>query len=95
MAVALTALLAGQAASAPDAVVVAEELPVRTNPESEATVEFTLHAGTRVDLGRTVGEYREILFSDKLRGWGETDGLAELGVAGTVPLPPEAAAETR
>jgi hypothetical protein len=58
--------------------VVSAELPVRSNPEAEATVEFTLHAGTRVRLGREMRGFREILFSDKLRGWGEARALARL-----------------
>ena len=71
-------IMAGQAAGAPNAVVVSDELPVRSNPEPEATTEFTLHAGTRVRLGRDAHGFREVLFSEKLRGWGAADGLADL-----------------
>jgi hypothetical protein len=83
-------LRAGQHWTAPNAVVVAEELPVRSNPDGEATVEFTLHAGTRVRVGREARGFREVLFSDKLRGWGGADGLALLGAARPAGLPPAA-----
>jgi hypothetical protein len=71
-----------QASGAPAAVVVADELPVRSNPDPDATVEFTLHAGSRVRLGRTSGEFREVLFSEKLHGWGSAEGLAGLSDQG-------------
>ena len=75
------------ARTAPNAVVVAEECAVRSNPDSEATVEFTLHAGTRVRVGRERHGFREVLFSDKLRGWGAADALALLGEGRPVDLP--------
>jgi hypothetical protein len=77
-----TGVKALQAGSGPGAVVVADELAVRSNPDPEATVEFTLHAGTRVRLGRSVRGFREVLFSEKLRGWGASEGLAELDASG-------------
>jgi hypothetical protein len=80
-----------QASGEPTAVVVADELPVRSNPDPEATVEFTLHAGTRVRLGRTSGGFREVLYSEKLHGWGSADGLAGLSDLGVR----EAASRTR
>ncbi len=70
------------ASGAPAAVVVVEELPVRSNPDPEATVEFTLHAGTRVRLGRTSDGFREVLYSEKLHGWGSAEGLAGLSDLG-------------
>jgi hypothetical protein len=71
-----------QASGAPTAVVVVEELPVRSNPDPEATVEFTLHAGTRVRLGRISDGFREVLYSEKLHGWGSAEGLAGLSDLG-------------
>jgi hypothetical protein len=71
-----------QASGEPTAVVVVEELPVRSNPDLEATVEFTLHAGTRVRLSRTSDGFREVLYSDKLHGWGSAEGLAGLSDLG-------------
>jgi hypothetical protein len=71
-----------QASGVPTAVVLADELPVRSNPDPEATVEFTLHAGTRVRLGRTSGSFHEVLYSGKLHGWGSADGLASLSDGG-------------
>ncbi len=72
----------GQASGAPEAVIVADEVAVRSNPDPEATVEFTLHAGTRTRLGRSGGDFQEILYSEKLHGWGPADGIAELSDPG-------------
>lgn len=80
-----------QASGAPTAVVVTEELPVRSNPDPEATVEFTLHAGTRVRLGRSSEGFREVRYSEKLHGWGSAEGLAGLSDLGAR----EAASRTR
>lgn len=67
-----------QRESRPDGVVVAEELPVRSNPDSGATVEFTLHAGTTLRLGREAPGFREVIFSDQLQGWADADGVLDL-----------------
>jgi hypothetical protein len=80
-----------QASGAPTAVVVTEELQVRSNPAPEATVEFTLHAGTRARLGRASDGFREVLYSEKLHGWGPAEGLAGLSDIGVR----EAASRTR
>ncbi|MBK8230195.1 MAG: BatD family protein [Candidatus Eisenbacteria bacterium] len=73
-----TGVLALRDLQRPNAVVVAEELSVRSNPDFGGTVEFTLHAGTLVRLGRARGEFREVLFSDRLKGWADAVSLARL-----------------
>lgn len=73
-----TGVLALRDFQRPNAVVVAEELSVRSNPDFGETVEFTLHAGTLVRLGRSRGEFREVLFSDRLKGWADAVSLARL-----------------
>ncbi|MFN8549631.1 MAG: BatD family protein [Candidatus Eisenbacteria bacterium] len=73
-----TGVLLLGAAQRPNAVVVGEELAVRSNPDAGGTVEFTLHAGTRVRLGRERAGFREVLFSERLRGWADAAGLAAL-----------------
>lgn len=80
--VAGTLVKLAQASGSPTAVVVTDELQIRSNPDPEATVEFTLHAGTRVRLGRMSGGFREVLYSEKLHGWGSAEGLAGLSDAG-------------
>jgi tetratricopeptide (TPR) repeat protein len=62
----------------PDAVVVVEDAPVRSNPDAAATVEFTLHGGTLLRLGRMAPGFREVLFSDELHGWTDEGNLAPL-----------------
>ena len=73
-----TGVLALREMQRPNAVVVAEELQVRSNPDASGTVEFTLHAGTRVRLGRERAGFREVLFSERLRGWADSGALASL-----------------
>lgn len=78
IAAAWSVVQAARASGRPDGVVVAAEAPVRSNPSSDATIEFTLHGGTLVRLGRERGDYVELLFSERLRGWAERSHLAEL-----------------
>lgn len=68
-----------QAETRPDAVVVAESAPVRSNPDGKATVEFHLPGGTLFRTGREAPGFVEVLYSDELRGWMETSGLAKVG----------------
>ena len=72
-------VLAIQAETRPDAVVVAESAPVRSNPDGKATVEFHLPGGTLFRTGREAPGFVEVLYSDELRGWMETSGLAKVG----------------
>ncbi len=78
IAVAWSAVQAARDSGRPDGVVVAAESPVRSNPTPDATIEFTLHGGTLVRIGRERGDYVELLFSERLRGWAERSHLAEL-----------------
>lgn len=72
-------VLAVQAGTRPDAVVVAESAAVRSNPEARATVEFHLPEGVRFRVGRTAPGFVEVLFSDELRGWTEAGNMARIG----------------
>lgn len=67
-----------QMRGAADAVVVADELEVRSNPDPGATLEFTLHAGTQVRLGRRQEMFTEVLLGSRMRGWAGSRGLASL-----------------
>jgi tetratricopeptide (TPR) repeat protein len=62
-------LKAYQVASAPSGVVVAEEAQVLSGPREGETVQFILHGGTLLHLGREAGDWREIWLSDQMRGW--------------------------
>jgi tetratricopeptide (TPR) repeat protein len=62
-------LKAYQVASAPTGVVVAEEAQVLSGPRAGETVQFILHGGTLLHLGREAGDWREIWLSDQMRGW--------------------------
>jgi tetratricopeptide (TPR) repeat protein len=72
-------VLAVQADTRPGAVVTAESAQVRSNPDARATVEFHLPAGTLFRTGREAPGYVEVLYSDELRGWTSTDGIAWIG----------------
>lgn len=73
-----TGMKALQMTGAPDAVVVAGELDVRSNPDAKATLEFTLNAGTQVRLGRRQEGFTEVLLGTRMRGWADFRGLASL-----------------
>lgn len=62
----------------PNAVVVTDEAAVRSNPDDAATVEFTLHGGTLLRMGRRAPGFREVIFSDELHGWTDDSNLAPL-----------------
>lgn len=79
--VAFAGIQALREARRPNAVVVADELPVRSNPDALATVEFSLHAGTTLRLGRSTPGFCEVLFSERLRGWADEAGVARLRAA--------------
>jgi hypothetical protein len=51
---------------------------VRSNPDESATVEFTLHGGTLLRMGRSAPRFREVHFSDELHGWTDEGNLAPL-----------------
>jgi len=82
------AMKAVQEAAGGGGIVVAASTAVRSNPDPEATVEFTLEAGTRVRLGRSAGGFHEVLYSDKLRGWASREDLARLDARGADALAP-------
>ncbi|MCA9728971.1 MAG: BatD family protein, partial [Candidatus Eisenbacteria bacterium] len=73
-----TAVQAIQYRTRPNAVIVADELAVRSNPDPSATVEFTLHGGTLLRTARTAPGFREVRFSNELHGWADETGVAPL-----------------
>ncbi len=54
-------------------VVVADEAQVMSGPGEEYAREFVLHAGTRIDIKRTYGDWYEVALSDEMRGWVPVD----------------------
>jgi hypothetical protein len=72
------ALKAYQVHSAPSGVVVAGEVDVRSGPLPGETVQFVLHAGASVKIGRSTGSWREVALSGDMRGWVPADAVAAL-----------------
>lgn len=72
------ALKAYQIASAPSGVVVAREAHVLSGPREGETVQFVLHEGTLLHLGRAAGAWREVWLSDEMRGWLSEEAVATL-----------------
>jgi tetratricopeptide (TPR) repeat protein len=68
-----------QQSSAPSGVVVATESQVLAGPREGETVQFVLHAGTLLHLGRDAGGWREIWLNDDMRGWIRSDNVTALG----------------
>lgn len=62
-------LKAYQVSSAPSGVIVVEEARVLSGPRDGETVQFVLHEGTLLYLGREAGEWREVWLSEQMRGW--------------------------
>ncbi|MFH1143460.1 MAG: BatD family protein [Candidatus Eisenbacteria bacterium] len=78
-------LKAYQVRSAPSAVVVAEEVDVRAGPRAEETVQFALHEGTRLQVGRSAGAWREVWLSNEMRGWVPAEAVTELRTPRWIP----------
>ena len=74
----LAALKAYQVHSAPSGVIVASEVDVRSGPLPGETVQFVLHAGASVKIGRSTGSWREVALSGDMRGWVPADAVAAL-----------------
>lgn len=71
-------LKAYQIATAPSGVVVASEAQILSGPRSGETVQFVLHEGTLLHLGRDAGAWREIWLNEEMRGWLPSEQVAAL-----------------
>ncbi len=78
-------LKAYQLATAPSGVVVAEEGRVLSGPREGETVQFVLHEGTLVHLGRAAGPWREIWLTEEMRGWLPEEAVVALRKARWLP----------
>ncbi len=58
-----------------DAIVLAEEISIRSGPSEGDVTEFKLHAGTKVRLVRRSGEWVQVALSEELRGWCRAEGV--------------------
>lgn len=67
-----------QIQTAPSGVVVAEEVQVLTGPREGETVQFVLHAGAMLHLGRETGTWREAYLGEEMRGWVPKAKVTEL-----------------
>lgn len=64
--------------SRPVAIVIAEEVAVRSGPSEEDITEFKLHAGTKVLLERGAEGWSRIALSEELRGWCPSDAIEKI-----------------
>ncbi len=71
-------LKAYQITSAPSGVVVAAEARVLSGPQDGETVQFVLHEGTLLHLGRWAGDWREVWLSEEMRGWLPVESVVDL-----------------
>lgn len=60
------------------AIVFAEIIAVKTEPNSKATTAFTLHEGTKVYVLESVDNFKKIELSDGKKGWITASGIKEL-----------------
>jgi hypothetical protein len=75
--IAALVLKAYQVESAPSGVVVAAEAEVRAGPRAEETVQFVVHAGTLLEVGRRTEAWREVWLGEDLRGWVPAEAVTE------------------
>lgn len=61
---------------AKDAVILSDEVAVRSGPDATATELFRLHAGTRVEARRVEGGYALVFFTKDRVGWVPAQGIA-------------------
>ncbi len=85
LALAALALKAYQIRSAPSGVIVVSEVGVQAGPREGETVQFALHAGTLLRVGRRAGDWREIWLSPQMRGWVPGAAVHELRAARWLP----------
>ncbi len=64
--------------SAPSGVVVVDEVAVLSGPREGETVQFMLHAGSMLHLGREADHWREVWLTEEMRGWVAPDAVVAL-----------------
>ena len=60
------------------AIVFAEVIAVKSEPNAASQEAFTLHAGTKVQILETIGKYHKIQLADLKEGWIEKSAVKEL-----------------
>ncbi|MFR9648969.1 MAG: tetratricopeptide repeat protein [Rikenellaceae bacterium] len=58
-----------------EAIIMAKSITVKSSPDSSSTDLFILHEGTKVELGKRVGDWVEITIIDGKRGWMDSKSL--------------------
>jgi tetratricopeptide (TPR) repeat protein len=69
LAIALLLIKVYQIHSAPSGVIVEGQVGVRVGPSDSETVQFALHSGTFVRVGRHAGGWVEVALTPEMRGW--------------------------
>lgn len=64
--------------SSPSGVVVADEVAVLSGPREGETVQFVLHSGSMLHLGREADRWREVWLTEEMRGWVAADAVVAL-----------------
>jgi tetratricopeptide (TPR) repeat protein len=61
-----------------EAVILATKVEVMSTPGAQAVEVFSLHAGAKVTLDRTSGDWIEIILPDRKSGWVKREALEEI-----------------
>jgi tetratricopeptide (TPR) repeat protein len=69
LAIALLLIKVYQIHSAPSGVIVEGQVGVRVGPSDTETVQFALHSGTFVRVGRHAADWVEVALTSEMRGW--------------------------
>jgi SH3-like domain-containing protein len=62
----------------PPAVVVAQEVEMRSGPDDRYLIEFTLHAGAEVRVVERRGDWVRAALPGDLQGWAPNEAIIEL-----------------
>jgi tetratricopeptide (TPR) repeat protein len=84
-AAALLFVKAYQVHSAPSGVIVEGQVGVRAGPGDSETVQFALHSGTFVRVGRQAGGWIEVALTPETRGWVPREAVLGLSPARWFP----------
>ena len=65
-----------------EAIVMSTAAPVKSSPDPQSKDIFVLHEGTKVAVGDSLGDWREIRIADGNKGWVQVSAIEMIGLAG-------------